>query len=194
MATPNFNMHSIKRQARKEAWYGDSYNPFRRVQTRAKSWATVPAAPSPPFEGQLEQIVSVSPEEIRPVSSPSGSNIARHLSRIRPQPEAAFVEQQSARPPSPEEKAQRKFLAGWKRKSRTSLPQPDLEINGDTSENVEAVWKLTDHSEELSWDPFGGLSESIAELPLYPNSNTTALRLYSNVAQQRFRKRAAPAG
>jgi len=33
-----FNMHSIKRAARKEAWYGDSYNPFRKTN-RSSSWA-----------------------------------------------------------------------------------------------------------------------------------------------------------
>jgi len=36
-----FNMHTIKRQARKEAWYGDSWNPFRKTG-RAKTWGPSP--------------------------------------------------------------------------------------------------------------------------------------------------------
>jgi len=33
------NIDSIKRAARKEAWYGPSYNPFRKVG-RSNTWST----------------------------------------------------------------------------------------------------------------------------------------------------------
>lgn len=38
-----FNMHSIKRAARKEAWYSDSWNPFRKnIGQRRATWTTPP--------------------------------------------------------------------------------------------------------------------------------------------------------
>ncbi|OWP04194.1 hypothetical protein B2J93_673 [Marssonina coronariae] len=57
-----YNMHSIKRQARKEAWYGDSYNPWRKTGNRSKTWtpssADVEAAPA---TRSLDQQVGESP-------------------------------------------------------------------------------------------------------------------------------------
>lgn len=68
----------------------------------------------------------------------------------------------------------------------------NAEIEGK-HETSDTVWNLVDNSEEeLSWDPFGGLSETIAELPCYRSSSLSPLKMYSNAAQQRFRKRSSP--
>ncbi|KAH8744037.1 hypothetical protein BGZ57DRAFT_919489 [Hyaloscypha finlandica] len=55
MSQPSqFNMHSIKRAARKEAWYSDSWNPFRKNMgpRRASTWTT---ASEPMREKDIER-------------------------------------------------------------------------------------------------------------------------------------------
>jgi hypothetical protein len=82
-----FNLHSIKRAARQEAWYGESANPFRKTTRRSTfparpldeaSWSDThvphyddtgrdePPSMSPARPGGIEA------EEAATVSSPSG--------------------------------------------------------------------------------------------------------------------------
>jgi hypothetical protein len=191
----SFNMHSIKRQARKEAWYGDSYNPFRKTTSsnrfkahtapalvgRTSSWSPDVSAPSAlrAESPVLEHTVS---DEILPnrVGEDSGARGHARSDEKVEEPESAAVDQE--RPVSPAERARSRFIG----KFAASKKDEDSKFTSDAGD---VGWKFSDYSEEeLSWDPFGALSESIAELPLYPTSNATAFKIYAHAAQQRYRK------
>jgi hypothetical protein len=187
----SFNMHSIKRQARKEAWYGDSYNPFRKttqsnpfkshtapaLEARANSWSVGVSAPAP--LSALEPTVSEEILSNRKSEEPETIGHTGSEGRAA-DPESAAVDQE--RPVSPEHRARHRFLTKF-------AGSKEDEDSYSTSDAGDAGWKFSDYSEEdLSWDPFGALSESIAELPLYPSSNATAFKIYAHAAQQRYRK------
>jgi Ca2+:H+ antiporter len=134
------NIDSIKRAARKEAWYGDSYNPFRKNMVRSHT--------SPLHQGDLEAQVSqpsrAGVEENNPLSaiatdpipqSPvfgSIDNSARPASKENEyqmtsattsgqgkqregDSEETAVEKESTRVPSEETKARRRFLSRFKK-------------------------------------------------------------------------------
>jgi len=71
-----FNMHSIKRAARKEAWYSDSWNPFRKTvgPIRASTWTTS----SEPFN------FDPSPLTVRDDPQLSGAQTENHLGTTNP--------------------------------------------------------------------------------------------------------------
>lgn len=126
---------TIKRQARKEAWYGDSWNPFQKTGNRSKTWTSSPdqdieAAGSrsinnegPPLsaiqsepafrsrqyrEGaENENIQRGSKEYEMTNASPAASN-----GKVREaESEETVVDRPTSRPRSQEEKARRRFLS-----------------------------------------------------------------------------------
>lgn len=130
----NFNMHSIKRAARKEAWYSDSLNPFRKT-LKSSTWGAtrqpglgdleqgrdLPASRSmidldigrPESHGQRDEGAK---SEERDISKDSGGPVAGRPS----DPESsstvvARLSTQGSRPPSEEQKARQRFLMKFRR-------------------------------------------------------------------------------
>jgi len=119
---------SIKREARREAWYGDSSNPFRKVGVRSNTWNT-PARKQEDLEsGKDDRLGHVKSE---PFGSSSGMNGGDSNSLRRPSKEVemttahgpgrssdpdstttaeTLVEKQSNRPASQEAKARQRFV------------------------------------------------------------------------------------
>jgi Ca2+:H+ antiporter len=63
------DLDSIKRQARREAWYSDSYNPFHNI-TRSTSWAPTGQATGGDLEaGQSSRPVPEDEESFAPLSA-----------------------------------------------------------------------------------------------------------------------------
>jgi Ca2+:H+ antiporter len=138
-------LDQIKRQARKEAWYSDSYNPFGRA-SRTNTWngnaavgtdpelgfgkgpegsaplsnvATEPTPESPSQYTNRErdnEIHSDSKME-EPEMTTAGSSAGRPSD---PESEATVVERASTRPRSEEEKARHRFLGKWRKGSNSS--------------------------------------------------------------------------
>ncbi|KAL2066011.1 hypothetical protein VTL71DRAFT_2082 [Oculimacula yallundae] len=137
-----FNMHKIKRQARQEAWYSDSYNPFRKT-SRAKTWAPngndIEARPrqrrlqqddvadTPLSTVQTEPTLAGSRQyseeerarsskdneyEMTAASSPNG--------KVREaDSEETVLDQTSTRPRSQEEKARKRFVGRFFKKNKS---------------------------------------------------------------------------
>jgi Ca2+:H+ antiporter len=118
---------SIKREARKEAWYGDSSNPFRKVgMTRSNTWNNTRKQDDP--ELGREELRHMQSEPMGSSSGMNGDDGVRRPSKISEvemtkahgpgrssDPESAttgetLVEKQSTRPPSQELKARKKFV------------------------------------------------------------------------------------
>ncbi|PQE04568.1 putative Ca2+-transport (H+ Ca2+ exchange) protein [Rutstroemia sp. NJR-2017a BVV2] len=123
-------MHSIKRAARQEAWYGDSNNPFRKTTRRS----TFPA--QPPDE---EKSVGMGQEGVlRPVSTEPGPRGESSYSETRefrpradeektnaeprpsdPSTDETIVARQSSRQPSEEQIARKRFINRlWNKKDK----------------------------------------------------------------------------
>jgi Ca2+:H+ antiporter len=140
----------IKRQARKEAWYGDSYNPFRKT-TRSHTWAAHPPVVTDPELGLgrgndgSSPLSTVATEPIP--ESPRGTNHDASYDIRRgsknedyemtkaggsssrpsdPDSEVTVVERPSNRPRSEEEKARHRFLGKW-RKGNMKSKDPEEE-------------------------------------------------------------------
>jgi len=64
---------TIKRAARKEAWYGDPYNPFRKM-TRSSTWAQ---PPSPTGTGRDVE-AAIGAEDASPLSKVRQNQYQRH--------------------------------------------------------------------------------------------------------------------
>ena len=90
---------SIKRQARKEAWYSDDFNPFRKTASRSSAWR-----PSEANDGG--------------VTGHSFPYRARPLQEY----EETAIERQDG--PGPEEKARQRFLSKFNKRNH---PAEDLE-------------------------------------------------------------------
>ena len=143
------NLDAIKRQARKEAWYGDSYNPFGRT-TRTQTWSGSPAVGTDPELG-LGRGPSRGPEGTSPLSNvatePIPESPSRDLNKNRdneihsdarnedsemtkaggsagrpsdPESEATIMERASTRPRSEEEKARHRFLGKFRKGNKES--------------------------------------------------------------------------
>jgi Ca2+:H+ antiporter len=142
-------LDQIKRQARKEAWYGDSYNPFRKT-TRSNTWqgnptigtddpelgmgggiegssplsnvATEPIPESPQYANNGKQeIRSASKPEDYAATKPGGAN-GRPSD---PESETTVVERPATRPRSDEEKARRRFLGKFRKGRKESADLED---------------------------------------------------------------------
>lgn len=164
-------MHSIKRQARKEAWYGESYNPFRKTVrvSRANSWSGDVES-----HGQVRLHEHAVSEEVLPITASNKSQITGHARGENSSEPHVEIEA----PNLPE------------RTHEPEIEKVDVKVDADMEANKRGnfVWILRDYSEEeLSWDPFGGLSESIAEQPVYPSSYKTDFGLYAHAAEQHHR-------
>lgn len=133
-------LDQIKRQARKEAWYSDSYNPFRKT-TRSNTWQGNPSVGAQDLELGLSEggergspLSNVATEPIP--ESPrhanhDGNNEIRSESKTEdyemtkagsssgrpsdPDSEATVVERVPTRPRSSEEKARRRFLGKFRK-------------------------------------------------------------------------------
>ena len=122
-----YRIDSIKREARKEAWYGDSMNPFRKT-VRSSTWHDHNDLES---ANGAEDDTSLSNVQTEPIGHSSGLNGGDDVRRpsktdefqmTKPpgagrssDPESAttgttIVEKSSTRPPSAEVKARRRFV------------------------------------------------------------------------------------
>ncbi|KAH6718270.1 Sodium/calcium exchanger protein-domain-containing protein [Leptodontidium sp. 2 PMI_412] len=142
-----FNMHSIKRQARKEAWYSDSWNPFRKTG-RAKTWAPdgndIEAAPrrrrqddtdetplsavqtEPAYhsrqlsEGEVERPRNSKDNEYEMTTASSSHGKAREADS-----EETVVDHTSTRPRSQEEKARKRFLSRFSKNNKEDVVEEE---------------------------------------------------------------------
>ncbi|TVY33572.1 Vacuolar calcium ion transporter [Lachnellula subtilissima] len=129
-----YRIDSIKRQARKEAWYGDSMNPFRKTG-RSSTWhnpndiesangaedqislsnvQTEPIGHSSGLNGGDDVGASSKNEELK-MTTPSG---AGRSSDPESTTTGTTLEKTSTRPPSAEEKARRRFVGGFFKKNK----------------------------------------------------------------------------
>ncbi|KAL3423952.1 calcium/proton exchanger [Phlyctema vagabunda] len=141
----HFNMHTIKRAARKEAWYSDSYNPFRKT-TRSSTWG-------PTREDDLETGDALAsggpvshsitaPESSWRANEANGSESTKaeekemvNLDAATPggrpsDPESGstVVDRQStrgSRPVSAEEKARYRFLSKFRKGNKNTVEKED---------------------------------------------------------------------
>jgi Ca2+:H+ antiporter len=151
----------IKREARKEAWYGDSYNPFRKV-TKANTWASPPSPTGTDRdveagEGGLDDrpISAVASEPIRHSHQFSSEDrVARnskdqeyrmtkpkgvHGRSSAPESGTTVVDTQSTRPPSEEEKARRRFVGKFFRRDKSSSKNSSKESD-DADKSEKRPW------------------------------------------------------
>jgi Ca2+:H+ antiporter len=120
---------TIKRAARKEAWYGDSYNPFRKTMRSntfggqsskdleagrgvddGSQLSEVRTEPLHYGSRQLEQPAQIRPSKeeehrIEKANEPTSSRPSD------PESDTAILEKRSTRHPSQEEKARRRFIS-----------------------------------------------------------------------------------
>ncbi|TVY56749.1 Vacuolar calcium ion transporter, partial [Lachnellula cervina] len=130
-----FRLDSIKRQARKEAWYGDSMNPFRKTG-RSSTWhdhndiesahgaedetslsnvQTEPVGGSSGLNGGDDVRRSSKTDEFR-ITTPTGA--ARSSDPESTTTGTTILEKSSTRPPSAEEKARRRFVGGFFKRNK----------------------------------------------------------------------------
>ncbi|KAH6718459.1 hypothetical protein BKA61DRAFT_302200 [Leptodontidium sp. MPI-SDFR-AT-0119] len=157
-----FNMHEIKRQARKEAWYGDSYNPFR-MTGRAKTW-------KPDLEpGYTDTRQSgILGDHFREDETPLSA--VQCTPAVHTTDDPGKGDEQQSTPPRSEQTTCHRFLAQYnitKTVEVKSNKQTQVASTTDTS------WELD--TEKLSWDPFGCLSEKLSE-PSYLHSTLRVLQ------------------
>jgi hypothetical protein len=164
-----FNMHSIKRAARKEAWYTDDWNPFRKNMgpRRASTWTALSeqirleAAPDASIGGpqsidpQAAQVgTTISDSELKSskiLSSATEPVTSSYLPENQPETEETAVERQSTRP------IYKPHRTTFYSKFRLKTMEAWLNMKTRTSV-VEHTFSEVD-SQELFWDPFGALSE-----------------------------------
>lgn len=183
-------MHQIKRQARKEAWYDDSWNPFRKNMRTS----TFPISSSRPLdieaamirrdeieedETPLSHFTTEKPspdsrgnkdgdttrrgskEELEMTSALASS---RRTPRLMDSEETAV--ERLSRPSSGDTapKARRRHLFGLNKrlnKLRASLGGQGKQVPSHFTRNE---WLFDDMSQEdMSWDPFGSISEYVEE-------------------------------
>ncbi|PMD55524.1 uncharacterized protein K444DRAFT_89950 [Hyaloscypha bicolor E] len=197
-----FNMHSIKRAARKEAWYADSWNPFRKNMgpRRATTWTTSTEPIS--FEAALEASIGrpqsggTKADQIGTTISDSELKSSKLLSRVTEpvttsyqlESEETAVERQSTRPIStrPISKPHRTtFYSKFRSKSMEAW----LSMTTRTSV-VEHTFSELD-SQELFWDPFGSLSEKLTSNG-YPDTKASppGATIQSSLTTEASQKRA----
>lgn len=78
---------TIKRQARREAWYADSYNPFQQTG-RARTWGSVPPSSSVQHAGALADI-QTEPNLRTRISGDSAPELRQRLSNPAGKPSGA---------------------------------------------------------------------------------------------------------
>lgn len=134
------SLDAIKRQARKEAWYSDSWNPFGKTM-RSSTWSSNPHQSDVEARGGISgepiHTVQTEPTHSRGISDDtddtyqrrskdnefemtagngSGSGSGSHGKEREADSEETAVDRQSTRPPSQEEKARRRFVSKfWKK-------------------------------------------------------------------------------
>ncbi|TAQ90115.1 hypothetical protein B7494_g1579 [Chlorociboria aeruginascens] len=127
-----FRTDTIKRAARKEAWYGDSYNPFRKT-IRSSTWAqpAVPTGEGRDVEAARgtdddgSRLATVNTEPIHGSSFMAGAKAQESntmhpngttLSNTTPTLSTPVLSKQTTKAPSEEEKARRRFVGKfWKK-------------------------------------------------------------------------------
>lgn len=131
------SIDKIKRQAHQEAWYGSSFNPFRRTRTwavegdsesrpvprdirdidRMLSITSDPLPGRHPFSGTED---AISPSPVEPCST-NGKSFEMSSGRgdgakpERSSEKTAVDSESTGRPPSEEQKARQRFLARFRR-------------------------------------------------------------------------------
>jgi Ca2+:H+ antiporter len=136
-----YRIDSIKREARKVAWYGNSMNPFRKT-VRSNTWHNNDDLESATGAEDDTSLSNIQTEPIGSSSGLTGGDDVRRASKTdevemtNPQgvgrssdPESAttgttIVEKQSTRTPSAEEKARRRFVGRFfKRNKEAANPE-----------------------------------------------------------------------
>ena len=143
-------LDQIKRRARKEAWYGDSYNPFGRVG-RTQTWSGNAGAGTDPELGlgraddgssPLSNVATEPiPESPSQYTSKQDDNEIRRESKVEdfemtragdttgrhsdPSSETTVVERTSTRPMSDEEKARHRFLSRFRKGNKRPKDEVD---------------------------------------------------------------------
>ncbi len=143
----NFNMHAIKRQARKEGRASDQWNPFKK-QGRSRTWA--PSPPSPPSDIEAGTI------DITDLHDIVDDNIGCDRPSS-PHPAISRLERADTSTVNSEIKEKHRSIHSVNRSKKWS------EFKKQTQEVdlVDLSWELDET--ELSWDPFGCLSEELSE-------------------------------
>jgi hypothetical protein len=128
------SIDKIKRRAHREAWYGDSKNPFRRIRTwailgdeeavteprdvgRISSIISEPIPERPPFSGTGDAI-SPSSNEPRSIDGNTfemTSGRRDGVNQERPSEKSAVDSQSTGRPPSEEQNARQRFIARFRK-------------------------------------------------------------------------------
>ena len=166
-------LDAIKRQARKEAWYADSYNPFRKV-TRSSTWASPPSPTgldrdAEAGRGGLDEeppLSAVATEPIRHSQQFGSDDRIRRKSKDQeyemtkaegnngrssaPESGSTMVETQSARPPSEEEKARRRFVGKFFHRDKSSSKNSSRDSD-DPDKPEKRPWYK---GKDLKHDPF----------------------------------------
>ena len=130
-------LDSIKRAARKEAWYSDSYNPFRKNMTRSRSWGpsrapediergvnggTLEATSTAPAHRRSSQYETDNirrgskENEHEMTSAGNGTGSGAGKEREADSEETA-VERSNSRQPSQELKARRRFISRFHKRA-----------------------------------------------------------------------------
>ncbi|KAH7409733.1 Sodium/calcium exchanger protein-domain-containing protein [Cadophora sp. MPI-SDFR-AT-0126] len=168
-----FNMHSIKRQARKEAWYSDSWNPFRKTG-RAKTWTpsgndleagqrqrrpddmdeaplsavqTEPAFHSQQFREGTEERPRTSKDNEYEMTTASSSN---GKAREAADSEETAVDRTSTRPRSQEEKARKRFLSRFSKQNKAKVPEGEGQEQEEEKKRPWYKGKVLPHKEPFT--------------------------------------------
>ena len=157
----NFNTHRIKRRERKEAWYGDSYNPFRTVRRsniRGDS------------EGMRDEEARVERDTEDRVPLSRDNSFPRESEN-----NVAVVERTDSRPTEEEEKGRQRFASKFFKRGTEGYTTSGSENEGPVRLGfVTCASGLTSEleyeSEEPTWDPFGAWSEIMNQWSYKANS------------------------
>jgi hypothetical protein len=151
-----FNMHSIKRAARQEAWYGDSNNPFRKTTRRSSFPANLDS-----WSDEASRIDEASRSDTHvPRYDDTGRD--EPLSRVQAGHSDIEVGDASTVSSPSDERENHQRIRRWTDYLRRQ------KIDWFQSKEREKVGLATHTSwepdiTELSWDPFGSLSEELSE-------------------------------
>ncbi|CZS91310.1 hypothetical protein WAI453_003636 [Rhynchosporium graminicola] len=173
-----FNMHSIRRAAHKEAWASDSYNPFRKTNSRSQTWGPkgndLEAGPRQGQRGLMQDDVAESPlsaVQTEPTlpgsrkysngeekSSGGGNKEGEYEMTTASSPNAkareadseeTAIDQTSTRPRSTEEKARKRFLSRFLKKNKNM----EREVPEEEENEKKRPWykgKILPHKEPFT--------------------------------------------
>lgn len=146
----NFNMHQIKRQARKEAWYGDSYNPFGKSKGLRRS-DTFPQQ----REDSLDLKAGITKPDV-PVAQFVRDDDIRHEVPPTPLLPCSLQDADVSTSASGNKDRNRWIHSFSKNKEKWFKSKKQTQCD-----STNTSWELD--KTELSWDPFGCLSEQFSE-------------------------------